>query len=259
MAEVQYSIADIRQFAFSGSQRPDDVIRATAEAVLREIAASATLDEMLTDRRSTLERQSLARLRHRLESHGLGIEVANLQWLDVHPPKEIVPAYRQVADALEDREVMINAAEAYATRSLVGTIGQDVVDRLQSTSKRKLDEESRRGSYNWELNDNLWRELIRLNDAGTLTVSGSVASILNEGHMSSERFVESAKGKSEQIERLLVEYRLNPSLTNRQLYWSMITETLSKRSLTIIDPRAAARRHIWLDDQPAQPKLLPND
>ena len=39
-----------------------------------------------------------------------------------------------------------------------------------------------------------------------------------------------------------------PELTRQHLYWTAITEILSKRTLTIIDPDAAGRQHLWMSN-----------
>ena len=134
-AEVQYRIRDLKQFTFGGTRRPDDVLRAAAESVLRDLAAGASLDDLLTNRRASLERQSLAQLRRRVDGYSLGIEIVDLQWLDVHPPKAVVPAYRQVADALEDLELLVNEADAYADRVLLGAVGEEALRVLKYSSR----------------------------------------------------------------------------------------------------------------------------
>ncbi|RLT03287.1 MAG: heavy metal translocating P-type ATPase, partial [Planctomycetota bacterium] len=52
--EVQFRIGDVRRFAFASS-RPDDTLRAVTESVLREVAATESLDSLLTNRRREIE------------------------------------------------------------------------------------------------------------------------------------------------------------------------------------------------------------
>jgi len=249
MAEVQYRISDLKQFAFAGSRRPDDVLRATAESVLREVAATASLDNLLTEQRADLERQSLAKLRDRIATYDLGIEIVELQWLDVHPPQSVVPAYRHVADALEDRELLINEAEAYASRTLLGAVGERAFSRLQRASR--TDQPIPNNSQtvmNWELNDELWTKLLELDANGEPLLSGSAATILLEGQTASIRKEQSARGTALRFEKLFGEYSAQPELTGQFLYWTTMTEVLSKRPLTIVDPKAIGKQHFWLGE-----------
>ena len=257
MAEIQYRVLNLRQFVFAGSRRPDEVLRATAESVLREVAATASLDSLLTEQRAKLERLSLSNLRERIEEYKLGIEVVDLQWLDVHPPQPVVPAYRQVADALEDRELLINEAEAYASRTLLGAIGERAFAQLQeSARKQSPDVMNSPTRTDWKLSDDLWRQLLQPDSDGRMRLSGSAAAILLEGQSASIRHEQAAIGASQRFEKLFFEYTGHPQLTSQHLYWSTITEVLSRRPLTIIDPKAAGRRHLWMGE-PTPGMILP--
>ncbi len=271
-AEVQYRIVDLRQFLFGGTRRPDDVLRAMAESVLRDLAASASLDELLTERRSELERQSFTQLRQRVAGYALGIEIVDLQWLDVHPPKAVVPAYRQVADALEDRELLVNEADAYADRVLLGAVGEEALRVLKrsnrvaasgvaggsvaptpATRHAVTDEISSRARADWTLDDALWKRLLEARSDSTTFLSGSAAASLNEAHVTAEKRRTSASSTAGRFDRLLSEHKQAPRLTSLKLYWDAVTESLSQRPLTIVDPKAAGRQHLWLGDGPTVP------
>ena len=253
-AEVQYRIVDLKQFLFGGTRRPDDVLRAMAESVLRDLAASASLDELLTERRSELERQSLAQVRRRVAGYVLGIEIVDLQWLDVHPPKAVVPAYRQVADALEDRELLVNEADAYADRVLLGAVGEEALrslkqsNRMAATQRAITAETSSRARADWSLDDALWKRLLEVRSDGSTLLSGSAAASLNEAHVTAEKRRTSASSTANRFDRLLSEYQRAPRLTSLKLYWDAVTESLVQRPLTIVDPKAAGRQHLWLGD-----------
>ena len=264
-AEVTYRIRDLKQFTFGGTRRPDDVLRATAEGVLRDLAAQATLDQLLTDRRAVLERQSLVHLQQRIEGYDLGVTVLDLQWLDVHPPTAVVPAYRQVADALEDRELLINEAQAYADRILLGAVGEEAVRRLNRAPRPPAKPASDAMQQpDWTLDDALWQQLMGEQRDGQPVLSGSAAAVLNEARVKAAQRRASAGSNAARLERLLAEYRTAPRLTTQHLYWDTVIQTLSNRPLTIVDPRAANRQHLWLGDMPtplpipAVPRVAPD-
>jgi Cu+-exporting ATPase len=255
MAEVHYRIRDLRAFLFSGSQRPDDVVRATAESVLREVAASASLDSLLTEQRAVLERKSFSKLRDRIETYGLGIELLELQWLDVHPPQPVVPAYRQVADALEDRELLINEAEAYASRTLLAAVGDDAFTMLKAVAQKEIPNTLNSATRtDWQLSDELWQKLVEKNAEGNTRLSGTAAAMLLEGQTASIRRELSSRGVSQRFESLFGEYKRQPRLTSLYLYWTQLAEVLAKQSLTIVDPKAAGRQHIWMGE--TTPRML---
>ena len=260
-AEVTYRIRDLKQFTFGGTRRPDDVLRAAAEGVLRDLAAQASLDQLLTDRRAELERHSLVQLQQRIESYGLGVTVLDLQWLDVHPPKGVVPAYRQVADALEDRELMINEAQAHADRILLGAIGEQAVRLLNLSNGPQVKKPGANPVPQpaWTLDDALWKQLMGQKADGSPILSGNAAAALDEAQVSATQRRTSAASNAGRMERLWTEYRRSPDLTSQRLYWDSVIQALSNRPLTIVDPRAANRQHLWMGDLPpvAPPRMEP--
>lgn len=258
-AEVTYRVSSLRQFVFGGTRRPDDVLRATAEGVLRDLAAQASLDELLTDRRRELERQSLVRLQRRIDEYDLGIAVVDLQWLDVHPPKAVVPAYRQVADALEDRELLINEAQAYSDRILLGAVGEEAVRLLNRARNPQADHPVGEGSLesDWTLDEALWRTLMGNRSDGSPILSGNASAVLDEARVKASERRSSAVSSSDRLERLRAEYVKSPRGTVQRLYWDAIIQVLADRSLTIVDPKASGRRHFWMNESPATNSTVP--
>lgn len=257
MAEVQYRIKDLREFVFAGPKQPAEVLRATSDGVLREVAASVSLDNLLTDRRAALERRSLAMLRDRIAAYAIGVEIIDLQWLDVHPPQAVVPAYRQAADALEERELMINEAESYASRTILAAIGADALARLQQAARQqKPDATNSPVRIDWTMTDELWRELTKRDGDGKPVLSGSAAAAILEGELSKTQRELSSRGIAQRFEKLFTESKNQPKLTRDYLYWKAMVEVLPSRSITIIDPKAVGRRQLWLTE-PVQGGFLP--
>jgi regulator of protease activity HflC (stomatin/prohibitin superfamily) len=68
---------------------------------------------VLSTGRSEVERDVLKRLQAVIQRCGTGFSVESVCLADVHPPLEVVPAFREVAAAQEEKEAAINDAEAY--------------------------------------------------------------------------------------------------------------------------------------------------
>ncbi len=120
LATVRYHISDPRQFLF-GVRDADALVRSSAESVLREAVAGRRFQEILTIRRAEVERDALDRLRHRLEGvavGGVGVSLDGFTLHDLHPPPGVVEAYHKVAKAIQERDRMINEAEADALRTV---------------------------------------------------------------------------------------------------------------------------------------------
>jgi Cu+-exporting ATPase len=119
LATVRYRVSNPRQYLF-GSANPDGVIRSAAESVLRELVAGGRFLELLTVRRAALEADARDRLERRLAEvapDGLGVKLDGFTLHDLHPPQAVVESYHAVAKAIQDRDRVVNEAEAEAVRA----------------------------------------------------------------------------------------------------------------------------------------------
>jgi regulator of protease activity HflC (stomatin/prohibitin superfamily) len=114
LATVRFHVADPHAYLTAGRD-PEVLLRATAEAVLREAVAGRPFLELLTVERGRFQGQVLDRLRQ--HTAGYGLELDGLTLHDLHPPAEVVEVYHNVARALEHRDRQINEASAAATRT----------------------------------------------------------------------------------------------------------------------------------------------
>ena len=204
---------------------------------------------MLTDRRRPIENECLSRLRARLAQHPLGIQVVDLTLLDVHPPRAVVPAYRDVADAAEEEQERINEAEAYYANRLLRVAGEGAVRMLSAASSergRRIDQLTTGGVSNWTLTDELWARLGGDAAASRMDLSGEAASILLTARQAAAGTTFSARGAAARFNELQAAYQAQPRLTGTQLYWQAMVDSLAGRSLTIVDPKAGGRQRLIL-------------
>jgi HflK protein len=109
---VEYSISDPARYLF-GARDPERTVHVAAERTLRWRFAEHTLDDILTVHRGTLETEWARELQSALDLYDVGIRVLAAHIEHVHPPVEVVPAYRDVASAQEEETTVVNRAEAY--------------------------------------------------------------------------------------------------------------------------------------------------
>jgi HflK protein len=109
-------------------ERPDDflfrqldadaTVRAAAESVIQGVTTSTSLDDVLTIRRREIEARAQAELERRLADYGAGVRVLEVKLEDVHPSLEVVDAFRQVSDAFEEKNRLVNEAQGYQNEQL---------------------------------------------------------------------------------------------------------------------------------------------
>jgi regulator of protease activity HflC (stomatin/prohibitin superfamily) len=101
-----------------------------------------TTDELLSARRADVEEALRSRVAADLEEYGTGFRVHCVALGDVHPPVEVVPAFRDVVSALEEKEARINQAEAYRSVAAALARGQ-AAERLKAAEGFELDRTER--------------------------------------------------------------------------------------------------------------------
>jgi regulator of protease activity HflC (stomatin/prohibitin superfamily) len=97
-----------------GAAAVEPSVAAAAEGVFRETVGRTPLEDLLVADRRGFEAAVLRRLQARLGAAGLKVGIDRVRVVDAHPPREVVPAYRDAAAAVSDAERYRNEAEAYA-------------------------------------------------------------------------------------------------------------------------------------------------
>jgi membrane protease subunit HflK len=128
---VQYQIKDPVEFLFNvsepGAAQPFGdqaaVVKNAAEAAMREVIGYNKIDSALTTGKLEIQNQARDLLQVILDRYKSGIRVVAVQLQDVHPPKEVLDAFKDVASAREDKSRFINEAEAYRNDLMPRTRG----------------------------------------------------------------------------------------------------------------------------------------
>jgi len=128
---VQYQIKDPVEFLFNVSEPgaaqlfsdQASVVKSASEAAMREVIGYNKIDSALTTGKLEIQNQARDLLQSILDRYKSGIRVVAVQLQDVHPPKEVLDAFKDVASAREDKSRFINEAEAYRNDLMPRTRG----------------------------------------------------------------------------------------------------------------------------------------
>jgi HflK protein len=112
-AEVQYRVSDPVRYRL-GVEDPGGILSGLVRGRLVEAIAGHSIDVVYTNARAEVEAWLLAHVREDVAKVGLGVDILATRLLDVHAPREVHDAFRDVASAHEDRLTTIHQAEAYA-------------------------------------------------------------------------------------------------------------------------------------------------
>ncbi|HIE39999.1 MAG TPA: FtsH protease activity modulator HflK [Thiomicrorhabdus sp.] len=129
---VQYQVHSANQYLFETSD-PDLTLRAVVESTLREVVGQSTMDFVLTEGRDEVVSRVKDLTQERLDGYKTGLIVTSVNLQDAQPPEQVQPAFADVVKAREDRERLINEAEAYSN---------DILPRSRGKAARELEEAS---------------------------------------------------------------------------------------------------------------------
>ena len=109
---VQYRIKD----AFAARYRladSDAVLRDAAQAAMREVVGRETVDGVLRERRDAVTAEVQDLMENLLDAYDAGIQIKDVQLLDVRAPAEVQAAFDDVVAANQDAKRLVNEAEAH--------------------------------------------------------------------------------------------------------------------------------------------------
>lgn len=111
---VQYRVGDPKQYLY-GSRNADKMLEQVAQSALREQVGRSDLDTVL-GARGPLAASAKERLQASLDEYRTGLEVTELNLQNARPPEEVQPAFDDVNSAQQERESLVNQAQAYAAQ-----------------------------------------------------------------------------------------------------------------------------------------------
>jgi membrane protease subunit HflK len=123
---VQYKIKDPVNYLFNVSNQ-ERAVQDAAEAAMREVIGKTRIELALTTGKLMIQNQTRDLIQSILDSYKVGVNVLAVQLQNVHPPNEVVDAFKDVASAREDKSRFINEAEAYRNDILPKARGQAAV------------------------------------------------------------------------------------------------------------------------------------
>ena len=109
---LQYVIRDPADFLIQ-IKDASGFVEAVAEVVLTETVAAMPIDELLTRGRVAMQDRVKAQTQEILDRRRGGISIVSASIMAMTLDRSVAQAFKDVADAMADREKMINEAQAY--------------------------------------------------------------------------------------------------------------------------------------------------
>ena len=137
---VQYKIKESSNYLFNVAEVSETIGKA-AEASMREVVGKGKIDEALTTGKAQIQQDSQVLLQSLLDQYQGGIQIAAIQLQDVSPPEAVAAAFKDVTNAKEDREKLINQSQSYRNDILPKAQGEaaQVVNQAKGNAQARVD------------------------------------------------------------------------------------------------------------------------
>ena len=110
---VQYDIEDLELFLFKVVDPAGITIKDVAETALRQVVGKRDIDDVLTVQKEAVQFDTREVLQRLLDTYRTGLNVREVKLLNVRPPEQVKDSFDDVVRAKEDKERIINLADAY--------------------------------------------------------------------------------------------------------------------------------------------------
>jgi len=136
---VQYKIKTSADYLFNVAEINETISKA-AEASMREVVGKSKIDEALTTGKAQIQQDTMVLLQSLLDQYHGGVQVAAVQLQDVDPPEAVAAAFKDVTNAKEDREKLINQSQSYRNDILPKAKGEaaQVVNQALGNAQARL-------------------------------------------------------------------------------------------------------------------------
>lgn len=136
---VQYKIKESSEFLFNVADIHETIGKA-AEASMREVVGKSKIDEALTTGKAVIQQDTMDLLQLILDQYHAGVQIAAVQLQDVDPPEAVAAAFKDVTNAKEDREKLINQSQGYRNDILPKAKGEaaQIVNQARGYAQARL-------------------------------------------------------------------------------------------------------------------------
>ena len=121
---IQYDIKNSAEFLFNVVDPDGITMRDVAETSLRQVVGARNIDDVLTTGKENVQSSTRIQLQSLLDTYMTGINIIQVQLQNVNPPDQVQDAFDDVVRAKEDKERIINLADAYEEEVLPTARGE---------------------------------------------------------------------------------------------------------------------------------------
>jgi membrane protease subunit HflK len=127
---VQYQINNAKDYFFNVKDN-EGTLKQLTESVERAVIGKSDMDYVLTEGRSEIVAEIKRDIQSAMDAYHAGITIASVNLQDAQPPEEVQGSFEDAIRAREDKQRLINEAEAYSN---------EIIPKARGASARLLQE-----------------------------------------------------------------------------------------------------------------------
>lgn len=120
---VQYYSYDAYKWQYR-VVNPESMLNYLSQSCMRFVIGKTKFDSILTDGKTAIQDEVKAMLQELCDQIDFGVKIATVQLQDADPPEKVVPSFKDVTSAKEDREKYIQRGNTYKNDKLPKAEGQ---------------------------------------------------------------------------------------------------------------------------------------
>lgn len=127
---IQYQIDSARDYLFNVKGN-ESTLKQVTESIERGVIGRNNMDFILTEGRSQIVNEIKLQVQQAMDLYQSGVRVTSVNLQDAQPPEEVQNSFEDAIRAREDKQRLINEAEAYAN---------EVIPKARGAAARMLQE-----------------------------------------------------------------------------------------------------------------------
>lgn len=127
---VQYQINNAKDYLFNVKDN-EATLKQLTESVERAVIGRNNMDFILTEGRSEIVAEIKKQIQAAMDLYQMGVTIASVNLQDAQPPEEVQGAFEDAIRAREDKQRLINEAEAYSN---------EIIPKARGAAARLLQE-----------------------------------------------------------------------------------------------------------------------
>ncbi len=114
---VQYRISNAKKWQFT-VEEPEKALSFLAQSAMRLVIGRSSFDKVATVGKVEVQTEAKQLLQNYVDKLDMGGQIVSVQLQDVQPPADVVAAFKDVVNAREDKDALIQNAHRHANKVL---------------------------------------------------------------------------------------------------------------------------------------------